>query len=118
MACGCLCEYSTPPITSIRAMSALIPPTRASGNSSLLTIDFSAAASTLSSDRDLSTLRNRPVWQAMPEEVKLNLVQPLPIEGQGPEAADEEFLQNVQPYPNGNIHPRFWGSLRTLYQRW
>jgi aromatic-L-amino-acid/L-tryptophan decarboxylase len=57
----------------------------------------------------LSTLRDRPVWQAMPEEVKHNLIQPLPVEGQGPESAYQEFLQNVLPYPNGNIHPRFWG---------
>jgi aromatic-L-amino-acid decarboxylase len=57
----------------------------------------------------LSTLRDRPVWQAMPDEVKQNLIQPLPVEGQGPESAYQEFLQNVLPYPNGNIHPRFWG---------
>ena len=45
----------------------------------------------------------------MPDEVKQNLIQPLPLEGQGPESAYQEFLQNVLPYPNGNIHPRFWG---------
>src|SRR3984893_12079102 len=57
----------------------------------------------------LYTLRDRPVWQAMPDEVKRILIQPLPVEGQGPEAVYQEFLQNVLPYPNGNIHPRFWG---------
>ncbi|HET9003280.1 MAG TPA: pyridoxal-dependent decarboxylase, partial [Gemmatimonadaceae bacterium] len=32
-----------------------------------------------------------------------------PREGIGAEAAYEEFVRNVRPYPNGNIHPRFWG---------
>ena len=57
----------------------------------------------------LATLRNQPAWQMMPEEVKQKLHQPLPGEGQGPESAYRDFLQNVLPYPNGNIHPRFWG---------
>jgi aromatic-L-amino-acid/L-tryptophan decarboxylase len=35
--------------------------------------------------------------------------EPLPRAGRGDEAAYEDFLALVRPYPNGNIHPRFWG---------
>jgi len=38
----------------------------------------------------------------MPDELKQNLIQPLPVEGQGPESAYQEFLQNVLAYPNGD----------------
>ena len=57
----------------------------------------------------LSTLRQRPVWQPIPEQVKATLKQPLPQHPQAPEAVYETFKQNVLPYPLGNIHPRFWG---------
>src|SRR5882672_8222322 len=57
----------------------------------------------------LSTLRDRPAWQAMPAEVRQNLVEPLPFAGQGLESVYQEFVRNVLPYSNGNLHPRFWG---------
>jgi glutamate/tyrosine decarboxylase-like PLP-dependent enzyme len=57
----------------------------------------------------LETVRERPVWQPIPEEVKAYFKQRLPLEPQGPEQAYEDFLQNVLPHPMGNIHPRFWG---------
>jgi glutamate/tyrosine decarboxylase-like PLP-dependent enzyme len=57
----------------------------------------------------LSTLRSRPAWQPIPEEVGVRLQEPLPINGQGAEAAYRAFVENVLPYPNGNLHPRFFG---------
>ncbi|HEX8493166.1 MAG TPA: aspartate aminotransferase family protein [Pyrinomonadaceae bacterium] len=57
----------------------------------------------------LQTLRERPVWQPIPQEVKEHLNQPLPISAQGAEAAYDDFRQHVLPHPMGNIHPRFWG---------
>jgi glutamate/tyrosine decarboxylase-like PLP-dependent enzyme len=57
----------------------------------------------------LRTVRERPAWVKMPEEVLQELRQPLP---QGPQdAADvyEDFLHAVLPYNKNNIHPRFWG---------
>jgi aromatic-L-amino-acid decarboxylase len=57
----------------------------------------------------LQTLSERPVWQPVPEEVKTNLNQPIPIEGQSREKIYEDFLTLVRPYPKGNLHPRFWG---------
>jgi aromatic-L-amino-acid decarboxylase len=57
----------------------------------------------------LRTLRDRPAWQPMPADVRASFHEPVPWEGEGAERAYEDFLRNVLPYPNGNIHPRFWG---------
>jgi glutamate/tyrosine decarboxylase-like PLP-dependent enzyme len=57
----------------------------------------------------MKSVRERPVWQAIPGETKTRFEEPVPLEGQSPEVIYEEFLQNVLPYPDGNIHPRFWG---------
>jgi len=57
----------------------------------------------------LETVRERPVWQPIPNEVKTHLQQPLPRAPQGEELAYQDFLKNVLPHPMGNIHPRFWG---------
>lgn len=57
----------------------------------------------------LSALRDKPVWQVVPESVKHNLEQPLPREPEGAAAVYQEFVRNVLPYTNGNRHPRFWG---------
>jgi glutamate/tyrosine decarboxylase-like PLP-dependent enzyme len=57
----------------------------------------------------LTTLRERPAWQRMPEEARAELKRPAPWQGQGPQATYEEFLRIVRPYATGNIHPRFWG---------
>ena len=57
----------------------------------------------------LQTVRERPVWQPIPDRVKDQLKQPLPIEPQGAAEAYQDFVEQVLPYPLGNIHPRFWG---------
>jgi aromatic-L-amino-acid decarboxylase len=57
----------------------------------------------------LKTVRDRPVWQPIPEGVKTRLREPLPLEPEGAEAAYEDFLTDILPHPLGNIHPRFWG---------
>ncbi len=58
----------------------------------------------------LHKVRERPVWQPMPAEVRAELTEtPVPRAGTGDEQAYEDFLRLVRPYPNGNIHPRFWG---------
>ncbi|MFN3547859.1 MAG: pyridoxal phosphate-dependent decarboxylase family protein [Mesorhizobium sp.] len=56
----------------------------------------------------LRDVRERPVWQEMPVEVKASFEQPLP---RSPTPMDEVYRQvtaNLMPYPMGNIHPRFW----------
>lgn len=58
---------------------------------------------------ELASLRDRPAWQPMPDAVRAALREPLPRAGQGEERVYEEFAERVRPYPNGNLHPRFWG---------
>jgi aromatic-L-amino-acid decarboxylase len=58
----------------------------------------------------LSTLREQPAWRPMPPAVRRALMtEPLPRDGGGAAAAYDDFVTNVMPYTNGNIHPRFWG---------
>lgn len=57
----------------------------------------------------LETVRERPLWQPIPEKVKEHFRQPLPHDPQLPELVYKDFLENVLPHPLGNIHPRFWG---------
>jgi aromatic-L-amino-acid/L-tryptophan decarboxylase len=55
------------------------------------------------------TLRERPAWQPMPDEVKARLQQDLPREAQDLRDVYNDFLTDVLPFPIGNQHPRFWG---------
>ncbi len=57
----------------------------------------------------LENVRERPVWQPVPPEVKTFFQQPAPRSPQDPVGIYQEFVDNVLPYPMGNIHPRFWG---------
>jgi aromatic-L-amino-acid/L-tryptophan decarboxylase len=57
----------------------------------------------------LATLRERPAWQPMPAHVRGSFTEPLPTDPAGAERAYAEFVERVRPYPNGNLHPRFWG---------
>jgi glutamate/tyrosine decarboxylase-like PLP-dependent enzyme len=57
----------------------------------------------------LEGVRERPVWRHAPDEVKAHFTSPPPLDPQPPEDVYAEFLENVFPYPVGNIHPRFWG---------
>ncbi len=57
----------------------------------------------------IASVRDRPVWREVPEEVEARFRAPLPARGVGAEQAYAEFLRDVRPYPLGNLHPRFWG---------
>ncbi|MGH7537580.1 MAG: pyridoxal phosphate-dependent decarboxylase family protein, partial [Gemmatimonadales bacterium] len=57
----------------------------------------------------LASVRERPVWQPFPSDVKHRLAEPVPREGRPAEAVYAQFKRDVLPYPAGNIHPRFWG---------
>jgi len=61
----------------------------------------------------LMTLRERPVWQPMPEEAKQALHENLPMTATSLADVYAEFKDNILPYPTGNIHPRFWGWVMT-----
>ena len=57
----------------------------------------------------LRTVRERPVWQPVPDAVRQALATPLPLEGRGAEATAAVALRSILPYATGNIHPRFFG---------
>lgn len=56
----------------------------------------------------LDTLRDRPVWQPMPDAVRAAYATPLP---DGPQPLAEtygEITTRLMPHSMGNLHPRFW----------
>jgi glutamate/tyrosine decarboxylase-like PLP-dependent enzyme len=57
----------------------------------------------------LRAVPERPVWQPVPEAVRLALAEPLPLEGQGAERTCREVRDLILPHPTGNTHPRFFG---------
>jgi aromatic-L-amino-acid decarboxylase len=57
---------------------------------------------------DLATVRGRPVWQPLPDEVVARFRAPLPLSPQDPAAVYQEFRESVAPFGMGNTHPRFW----------
>jgi aromatic-L-amino-acid/L-tryptophan decarboxylase len=57
----------------------------------------------------MATLRDRPVWQPMPDEVRQSFRAELPIAGAPAGEVYDEFASCVLPDTMGNPHPRFWG---------
>lgn len=57
----------------------------------------------------LGTLRERPVWQAAPAEVRAGFHAPLPRAPSSLEAAHDRFMRDILPYAVGNAHPGFMG---------
>ena len=54
-------------------------------------------------------IRERPVWQPIPEEVRGRFHAALPWAAADLAAVHEEFLRDVLPYAAGNVHPGFMG---------
>lgn len=57
----------------------------------------------------ISNVRDRPVWRAMPDNVRKVFAAPLPEAPGDLAEAYETLTENLLPYSMGNIHPRFWG---------
>ena len=57
----------------------------------------------------MEQVRERPVWQKMPEALRADLRAPMPRTPGSADDAYAEFTRLVQPYPTGNTHPRFMG---------
>ncbi len=57
----------------------------------------------------LQQIRETPVWRPMPASEQSRFEENLPYRPQDPEAVYADFKQLILPYPQGNIHPRFWG---------
>jgi aromatic-L-amino-acid decarboxylase len=56
----------------------------------------------------VGSVRERPVWRPMPEEVKAAFGGPAPESPTPLDKVYEIVRLNVLAYPMGNIHPRFW----------
>jgi len=56
----------------------------------------------------LRDIRERPVWQNMPEKVRRTFQASLPHSPTPLSDVYREVAATVMPYPMGNIHPRFW----------
>ena len=57
----------------------------------------------------METLRDQPAWQPPPPEAIAAIGSEIPHGEGDTEAVYENFRANILPYPNGNLHPRFWG---------
>lgn len=57
----------------------------------------------------LEHLRDQPVWQPMPEEVRHSFRQPLDDGQDDLSKAHATFMKDVLPYALGNVHPGFMG---------
>lgn len=57
----------------------------------------------------LETIRERPVWREMPDEVQAQLNEPLPTEPSPLDDIYRTFVESILPYASGNTHPRFFG---------
>ncbi|MEJ2479901.1 MAG: aspartate aminotransferase family protein [Acidihalobacter sp.] len=57
----------------------------------------------------LEHLRERPVWQSPPDNVRARYAEPLPREGCELGQAHERFMHEILPYAVGNAHPGFMG---------
>jgi glutamate/tyrosine decarboxylase-like PLP-dependent enzyme len=54
-------------------------------------------------------LRQRPVWQPIPKQVRDGFQQRLPRHGTALAVLHQRFLQEIVPYSVGNAHPGFMG---------
>lgn len=57
----------------------------------------------------LRDVRERPVWNPVPEQVKQHLREAMPQDPTPFEDVYREFRETILPYATGNIHPRWWG---------
>lgn len=57
----------------------------------------------------LAHLRERPVWQPMPAEVRENFTSGLPDRGSDLSTVHTEFMEQILPFTAGNCHPGFMG---------
>jgi glutamate/tyrosine decarboxylase-like PLP-dependent enzyme len=54
-------------------------------------------------------IRDRPVWQPAPEEVRARFRAEIPQAPSDLAAVHDEFLRDILPYAAGNVHPGFMG---------
>ena len=54
-------------------------------------------------------VRERPVWQPVPEEIQASLAQTMPLEPTPLGDVYDRFVREILPFSSGNISPRFFG---------
>ena len=54
-------------------------------------------------------VRERPVWQPVPAEIRAQLNEALPVDETPPETVYQQFRTTILPYATGNLYPRFFG---------
>jgi glutamate/tyrosine decarboxylase-like PLP-dependent enzyme len=57
----------------------------------------------------ISDIRQRPVWQPIPDEVRGRFRAGLPVKPAGLDEVYREFADFIVPYATGNVHPGFMG---------
>jgi glutamate/tyrosine decarboxylase-like PLP-dependent enzyme len=57
----------------------------------------------------IEKIRERPVWQPIPKAVRARFRLPAPRVGEELAQVHAEFMQDVLPYAQGNVHPGFMG---------
>lgn len=57
----------------------------------------------------METLREQPAWQPYPDTARHEIGGAVPLDEGDAEQVYRNFKENILPYPNGNLHPRFWG---------
>ena len=57
----------------------------------------------------VSNIRDRPVWQPIPDEVRRRFRADLPVKPCGLDEVYREFADFIVPYATGNVHPGFMG---------
>ena len=55
------------------------------------------------------TIRDRPIWQALPAGIRAGFDAPLPRQGSDLGTVHDDFRRTIQAYGPGNIHPGFMG---------
>jgi glutamate/tyrosine decarboxylase-like PLP-dependent enzyme len=95
------------------APEAIVAPT-AKANESLDPTDWAAFRAQAHQMLDdilgyVENIRQRPVWQPIPAEVRVRFRSAAPRTGQELAEVHDEFMRNVLPYTQGNVHPGFMG---------
>ena len=57
----------------------------------------------------LASVRERPVWQPIPDQVRERFHEPLPRDAGKLDGIYAEFTRSIAPYSTGNLHPGFMG---------
>jgi aromatic-L-amino-acid/L-tryptophan decarboxylase len=57
----------------------------------------------------IENIRERPVWQPIPDSVRARLHEPVPAAPGDLAAVHDEFMRSILPFATGNTHPGFMG---------